>query len=278
MLGATVNGPPPSEPATITAPVNNSRVQSSLLNVAGDCTQNLFIEVYRNHSFAGMDLCDGNDRFEISITLVPGENILKARIKDGAEQYGPDSQLIRVFYDVPVSNQGGLKPPVSPTTMPPFLLFTAQTLYEASSGVKFTITYEVDGGLLPYAISIDWGDGTSQTVTSLSKNGDYISDHIYLYSGQFTIQISGSDSRNTKAVIQTVIIVQGSDIAKTVVTSDCSNQQNCLSPNQYLIDIVNRLLWPATIVALLMTISFWVGERIVYSERNHTNKLRRTAT
>ena len=271
-VSGVINGPPPSTPAIITSPKDGAHVSERTISVLGDCTQDLFVELYRGNNFAGQDLCDGNDSFEIIITLLPGENKLVAKIKDGAEQYGPDSNTVFVFYDVPSTSKEGPSKDISNNNLLPFLLYTSSAVHGQVVNDKLTLTYEIDGGQSPYAISIDWGDDSKDSVFSHKSDGDFIADHTYKYGGQFTITINGSDSLQTKAVIQTIAIVYDASDAALITDVDCQPITKCLASSSFILDIINRYLWPATIVALLMTFSFWLGERFVYAESRRKPK------
>lgn len=275
-VSGVVNGPPPSTPAVITSPKNNARVSDGLIPVNGTCTQNLFVELYRNNTFAGQDLCDVNNSFEIMLTLVPGENKLMVKVKDGANQYGPDSSTVIVFYDTQSSSQnapgGSGSRYIANGNLPQFLLYTDSVLHGTVVNKKFTLVYEIDGGNPPYAVSIDWGDDSKDSVYSHNAKGDYIAEHKYQLAGQFTISIGGSDSMQTKAIIQTIVVVHGTETAALIASDACQPVTKCLASSSFVLDMVNRYIWPAMLIAFLMTFSFWLGERVVYTGNRHKPK------
>lgn len=265
-LNGQVNGPPPSEAATITNPKNGAHTSTNLIDVDGSCTPGLLVEIYRYAIFAGSTYCTSQETFHVSITLIPGPNDLKARISDSIGQYGPDSSVVTVYYDLPKQIPG--KVPIKEITQRPFLIYTQSIQRGASTTQDTVMKYELNGGKPPYAISINWGDNSNNDVFLQNDEGDFSATHHFKEGGQYTVTISGSDAANNQAIIMTTIAVQGSKGVVFVAQPACNNFASasstyCLLSNQ-LVHIVNSI-WPAFIVACLMTFSFWLGERVVLS-------------
>jgi len=266
-LSGKVLGPPPSTAATITNPVDGQHFANNIIDVDGTCTPGLIVEIYRYAIFAGSVFCSDQGTFHLSITLIPGQNDIKARIRDGAGQYGPDSNIVTVFYDVAKPSAAGAPQP----TMLPFLIYTQPVQRGVVNGQELTITYEINGGKPPYAIAINWGDGTKVDAYYQSKEGDFKASHHFASAGQFTLSISGNDAAHNHAFIQSIGVMQGTTVA--AVTQTCNDLSspsgtycNISSQLQRLIDT----LWPAFIVACLMTLSFWLGERAINIRQKNT--------
>ncbi len=278
IVTATVNGPPPSTAATITSPQDNAHVSARVIVVSGTCTPDLFVEIIRNSVFAGQTLCDHDDSFSLSITLEKGANKLVARIKDGANQYGPDSSPVTVFYDAPSPSTGGA-PASKPDTArrSNFMITTKSTLYGVPVDTKITISYRLLGGAPPYAVSVDWGDGSSDSVNVYSAVGEYQADHIYKKDGHFTVTITGSDKNQTKATIQTVVIVYSLATQKLIAQGVCQPITSCITSQSFLLHILNLYIWPALVAAFLLTTSFWLGEHFVYIEYRRKKQRTRAA-
>ena len=53
----------PTEPATITQPVNGQQFSSSPVTVSGTCPKGTIVEVYKNDIFAGSGVCTSSGTF-----------------------------------------------------------------------------------------------------------------------------------------------------------------------------------------------------------------------
>lgn len=254
-VSALVQGPPPNQAAVISSPRDNERFDINIIQLEGKCQPNQVIEAYRYSIFSGTQFCTPEGTFKIHITLQAGRNDLRIRTRDVLRQYGPDSGVVTVYYDPP-------KPP------PPGLFLYTRPIYDGfNRGDTVKIKYEIDGGKQPFAVSINWSDDSRADLVSLDKVGDYEASHIYQDGGQYTITISATDQNGTQALIQVVVVINEKEsVAAPTIPSACIREPGsfeCFMGNRLQQFIEN--LWPAFIIACLMTASFWFGERIVYS-------------
>lgn len=261
LLEGFVKGPPPDQAANITSPIDGSASLTRRIEIKGTCQPKTYIEIYRKGSFAGMTACSDNGDFVITITLVPGKNTLVAKTRDAVGQYGPDSAVITIFYNAPEQN---------PST--PLMIYTDPVQKGTLQYNSFTLDYDVNGGKPAYTVAIDWGDGSPTSLHKHENEGKFQSKHIYEQSGQMTLRISVIDSDAVQASIQTVVVVhpQTAPASGSITRSgECPGGNTfssiCTSSNPALLKIFD-LAWPAVIVASLMTISFWVGEKVMIRE------------
>ena len=288
-LSGVVPGPPPSTPATISEPADNKHVTEASLTVAGSCTPGLIVEIWRNNAVSGSTICDGSGQYNITITLLPGENKLRARISDSLGQYGPDSQTISVFYDVPsieeiiadadtkITREQAIK--LQDTlTKHPLILFSSSIHTGFYIGGKSKLPYEINGGQPAYAIAIEWNDGSKNTLASHGKEGDYIASHTYTKAGQYQVIITATDQLGTQATFQTILIVNGDkEMVEGAVQGNCkinNTAPNC-PVNSQLLQHIDQA-WPAVAGATLMAGSFWLGERVVFYRLSRGLKAKRT--
>lgn len=263
-VSGLVPGESPTIPAVITKPVDGTHFTETIVNVSGTCETGLLVEIYRNSAFAGSKMCDLAGEFSITITIIPGKNVLFARTSDFLGRYAPDSNTVNVYLDRVSPSPGPTPGSTATTTNLPLLIYTQPVQRGLAPDKVMTMTYSVDGGLAPYAISIDWGDDTSPDVVALAKSGDYNQTHIYDKPGQYVVSISGTDTQGNKAFIQTIVVVNGSlETGNGSVfifgTSICEGDSGIICRIIRSAD----LLWPAFIIAVIMTFSFWAGEQIV---------------
>lgn len=98
---ALVLGVPPTMPATITQPTNNSVVETTPMVVRGSCGAGLTVRVYDNGQLVGSVQCAIDDSYVMNITLLVGNNVLTALNFDFQEQPGPVSPSVTVTVKLP---------------------------------------------------------------------------------------------------------------------------------------------------------------------------------
>ena len=277
-LSLTVPGPPPTSGATIDSPLNGQHFSTNSVSVQGACPPGLLIEIYRNTIFAGSALCDTGGLYSVLITLVPGQNDLVARDADALGQYGPDSSTVSVYYDAPPPPS----PPPAPTPTPPLptmpapthaatpspqpltgsatplpssapkpstlLITSSQHLYQGTdpnTPVQWTIT--VSGGLTPYQLAWEWGDGSNDAYPS-TAGGPLSHTHSYAKTGVYQLTVRATDASGHQAVIQLVTIVGGGQVQVFGQASPGDQSGNLI------------LIWPLLTITGLVVLSFWLGE------------------
>ena len=263
-ISGLVPGSPPANPAVILVPANETHFTNSIITVSGTCESGLLVEIMRNGAFAGSQTCGVGGTFSLEITIIPGINTLVARVSDSLGQYGPDSAPVKVYLGS-----------VTPTTPPspssgggstvaalPFLIYTQPVQRGVYPKQLMSLAYTIDGGVSPYAVSIDWGDGSQPDIIALTKSGIFDKTHIYDSSGQFVVSLSGTDSRQNKATIQTIVVVNGT-VTRTV--NSTFGPIVCEEGETIICTIISstNMLWPILMLATALTISFWMGERLV---------------
>lgn len=240
-LSGKVTAPPPTKPAVIINPKVGQRFSSSPITVSGTCPQGTLVEIFKNDIFAGSAGCD-KQTFSLQIDLLYGANVLLAKVYDDLGQAGPDSNLVTVYYDASPKTV----PANAPTALFPQLLLRSDGVYRGvfpSNTLK--VNLEIFGGLSPYAVSIDWGDGRND-LKSQSGPGRLEVDHVYNKPGSYNIIFHASDGAGNSAFLQVIAVVNGQPSAAATF--------NPLSGRL-------GLAWPIFIALLLMVISFWLGEK-----------------
>lgn len=280
-VNASVPGPPPSATATITTPKNGEQFSASPITVSGTCPQDTYVSVERNSLPSGVVLCRPEGTFTLKVDLFPGSNELQARVYSYTDVEGPESAPVTVSYQPPAPispDQGGQAPgqPIGGTAKPqantsqpvyvgaPLLLRTNFAYRGFYAGEEGEWSFIVEGGESPYAISIDWGDGT-QSLVSRPEAGPFKISHTYArsggYRGSYEVKLTASDASGRQAYLQTVAIISEKPVSGGGITSK--------PPAGPLggLDIPNPLLkviWPSYAIVVLMLASFWLGERREY--------------
>lgn len=253
-VSATVYAPPPTVPATIVTPTDGTHFTEVPIIVNGTCEAGDMIKLYRNNNFSGAVLCAADNTFQIQTDLFEGANDLHARVFNVINTEGPQSPIVRVYYDPPAA-------PIATATSSnpaiPQLTLTAENLYKGYfTGDSVVWEIGIVGGVPPYALSVNWGDGDTSTI-SRKDPGVFSLKHIYKkpggYKSSYTIRISLSDSVGNSTFLQLMIIVN--DKKAVFATPGAASSSGPTWPFQF------QLFWPAYAVTFLMAISFWLGQR-----------------
>ncbi len=220
------------------------------ITVGGTCPGGSFVQIFRNGIFAGTTACS-EGLFSLKIDLVIGKNDLVAKVFDNLGQFGPDSAVVTVYYEPQNgTTAGGARGIGQGTgTIPQQLLVTTDSLYQgvkAGSQLNFRVT--VNGGKSPYAIIINWGDGT-QSVFVRSAAGQFNVGHIYQHGGIYKVTVEVTDMAGNKAALETVILVNG------IPPSLSGNTQ---AAARYIPSWLTEV-WPFYLILVAIIASFWLG-------------------
>lgn len=247
---ATVLGDPPPFAAVITEPRDGQRFSAIPIDIEGTCPPDSIVKIYRNDVFGGSVLCSAGQTFALKSDLFINKNTLIARVFNLAGLEGPVSKPVVVYYDKSAG------PGITQ------LFLDSETLYRSFfTHEKISWPVEIGGGKAPYAVSVDWGDGTSDVI-SLQKAGKFTISHIYTepggYKGSYKISIKASDSQDGTAYLEVVVIVNDIKTATAAPTGRDDSDSLAFWQNLYKRIL---LMWPFYITAVLMLVSFWLGER-----------------
>lgn len=241
---AVVPGPRPTKPAVITSPATGQVFTTNPVTVSGTCPSKALIKIFTNGILVGSTICGADGKFSIPVDLVIGKNDLTAMPYNALDQEGPTSPTVVVTLDQPAGGLGFSSE----------LIIQSENYYRGSEpGQEIVWPIELVGGQAPYAVSIDWGDGTTDVLTRTSP-GPFTVKHTYQkvgtgYLGSFPLIIRAADAAGHTAYLQLTTIVNSSkatnDPAKAIATTVTTQW----------------LLWPLWVVLLLMILSFWLGER-----------------
>jgi hypothetical protein len=229
-VSAKVSAPLPSGPAVITSPGDGSRFTSVPITVSGTCPTDTYVKIYRNNFFSGTAMCTTDGNFTLDIDLFPGQNKLEPKIFNLTDDEGPSSMPVTVFYDVPQQPTGGssgngnapaqppagTSAPVAATSASPFTIKSDFAYRGYKVGQSIEWTFEANGGVPPYAINVDWGDGTNSLV-SQKEAGKITVNHRYKKvgdgtKGSYKVKASGIDSQGRQTFLQLFLIIVPSGV------------------------------------------------------------------
>lgn len=251
-LQGTISSTPPTRAATIAVPSNGAVFNNVPITVSGLCPANTLVKIFDNNVFVGSAFCNGGS-YSLQINLFSGKNDLVARVYDSLDQAGPDSNTVSVSYNDAQFAEFGTH--VSLTSI------YAQR--GAPPNQELTWPIILSGGLAPYAISIDWGDGSPTDLITQSVTGTFNIKHIYKNAGLYKVIVKATDKNGGTAFLQ--LLAQATGAGQST-----SNKDKSETPVK-----VQVLWWPALVMLPLIVASYFVGRRSeLYSLRKQLEKSR----
>lgn len=241
-----IDAPAPTQGATITTPSNGQAFSELPVRVAGICPKDLLVKIVVNEVMAGSVYCvDGT--FSLEISLYTGQNDIRALVYDNLDQEGPPSNTVSVtFNNAQFSAFGTL-----------ITLTSAFARRAAAPGATLVWPLQISGGTGPYAISINWGDGTPLQLKSQPFTGNFDINHVYKNAGVYQVVIRATDTNGVSAFLQVTAVATGNPVGGVTVEDDTGSKTVTKT----------ILLWqPAAILFILAIPAFWLGRRYELSE------------
>lgn len=237
-LQGTISSAPPTRGATITTPSSGAVFSTLPITVSGLCPTGVLVKIFSNNVFVGSTYC-ANGSYSVQIDLFSGTNDLVARVYDSLDQAGPDSNTVTVTYNDAQFAQFGTH-------------VTLSSIYAergAPPGQEIDWPIILSGGTGPYAISIDWGDGTATDLLSQPTPGTITIKHSYKTAGIYRVIVKATDKNGGTAFLQLVGQATG------------ATQNNSKSGSGTAVVKVEVLWWPALAMLPLIFAAFWIGRR-----------------
>jgi hypothetical protein len=197
-LEGKVNAPPPTQAPTISTPGNGQTVTHIPITVSGLCKTGLLVKVFSNNIFVGSAQCTGGS-FSIPVDLFSGRNDLVVRQYDALDQASPDSNVVSVTFTDAQFLQFGTR----------VTLNSSYAQLGAAPGSELDWPITISGGVGPYALSVDWGDGTAPDLQSVSFAGPLTIKHVYKSAGIYKVTVQATDKNGTTAFLQLVGVGTG---------------------------------------------------------------------
>lgn len=239
-IEATKTQMPPTQAPRITTPGNGASFGNSPISVNGICHNDLLVEVYNNDVMVGSTMCRSGS-FSLEISLFAGKNDLSAIQYDDLGQPSPRSSVVSITYtDTRFSAFGEL-----------VTLTSAYGRRSAPAGNGLVWPLQLSGGTGPYALSIDWGDGTEPQLQSQALASTFNINHTYKQAGIYTVNVRVTDTNGVSAFLQLVAVSSG-EVNNTTATTD---------ENTPVISPIKVLWIPAAIVVVLLIPAYWLGRK-----------------
>ncbi len=246
-IEGTISSPPPTQGATISLPTNGQAFTTIPVNVSGLCPNDLLVKVFKNNVFAGAVQCT-NGSYSIVIDLFPGTNELVARVYDALDQPGPDSNVVTVTFR---DNRQGAASRVT--------LTSNYAKRGANPGEDLVWPIILSGGIGPYAISVDWGDGSTPDLISQEYPGVFNITHKYDSPGIYNMIIKATDKDGGTAYLQLVGIANGPLSQENGTGGSGSGSGGDGSDSG---GTKTKILWqPAALTIPFVISTFWLGKK-----------------
>ena len=241
-----ISAPPPTRGATISVPGNGQTFTQLPITVSGICPDDLLVKLFKNNVFAGSVQCK-NGSYTLITDLFSGSNELVVRVYDALDQAGPDSNKVTVTYN-------DARPSLTPR---PTLTSNIAKL-GATPGQELTWQLILSGGSGPYAVSIDWGDGSQSELMSLSFAGPFDIKHTYKTAGVYNIIIKVTDRDGASAYLQLVGIANGALSQEQQAAAKAKQDGAAEGENEAR----KTILWqPAAASVPMIVATFWLGRK-----------------
>lgn len=268
---AIANGPAPVQPAVILSPENDDRFTNASIPVTGTCPAGYYVKLFRNTIFSGSALCSDGDTFAVTTDLFVGRNDLQAKVFNLADEEGPSSAIVTVYYDPPT--QPGEEEPIpppegseeTPSGADPDTVFYLSTEYyfkAAYTGQKITWDFKIMGGSGPYTAYVVWGDGYStmeQNITGDTFTIEHAYNSLKDKREYFSISVRVQDAAGQQASLQLVTIMNDPNVIGGALVRPDGSPPAAVAGN--LLNGMLKYLWSAYGILLLMGVCFWLGEK-----------------
>ncbi len=244
-INATVPVPPLTQPAHITSHHDQQHVFSQRISIAGDCPPSSYVKLYKDNAFSGVSQCI-DTAFLIQTNNNPDANIFQVKVYNFADQEGPSSPTITLYYNEPsmpffehpsVALNGLLVAPLTITYD-----YHHQTRFQNE---PWSWDLGISGGTPPYTVTVDWSDGDRLALGPDSATAITIR-HTFTKGGYYRPLLQVMDSQGATAMMQ--LFAQVNSIHPTPPT---------------VVDDIWRylwLIWPIYVIVLLVIGGFLAGK------------------
>lgn len=235
----------PTTPS-ITQPSSGQTVTSLPQTVSGSCQTGSVVKIFSNDILIGAATCAGGS-YSVPVSLFVGLNSLRAQGFNHSDQGGNSSIAVGATYAPPGGPNPGQFQSFQSSSAAVNQLFIKADVFYLGGKVGQDITWPASlvGGQAPYAVAVSWGDGKSD-VYSRKAAGKFDLHHSYAKapdSGAYNVVMKASDASGNTAYLQLIATTSTPQAAIPVASTGL------------------QIAWPLLIGAVLLVISFILGER-----------------
>ena len=185
VTGVVPQEPPPFAP-TITYPLAGSRIDDAPVTVKGACplaNPAVIIAIYENSVLRGSTICNNaTGTYSVPISFSYGQHTLVAKVVTFTGQQGLSSAAVTFnrVYIVPTKNlgSGSTNGNVLLPGIQPLVMVTSQPVVAFGPNSDALLQVTFSGGIPPYNVSIDWGDGVTEDYRIYDQT-EQVFSHVY---------------------------------------------------------------------------------------------------
>ena len=270
IVSSVIEAPPLQAAAHILTPSNRVVVSSPAVNVTGTCPSRSYVKLAVNGAFGGSAWCDQANTFAILTSLYAGTNTLQPQAFNETDSPGPDSDAIVAIYNPPtpavhtrtIAGPDN-KPSNQPITAAKPLIFSSDFHFQTFSTAKaFSWTVDLEGGIPPYQVKIDWGDTTTSHLT-FKTDPIFTVQHRYSQPGYYAAVLTSTDTIGQQQIMQLAALITDTNGQAAFLSNTPPSAGTTSKPVSHLTSTAKWLLlaWPSYTIIVLMTLSFWLGEK-----------------
>lgn len=290
-IGTIVLGEAPKLGALITLPkAGEEFIDKTEISVSGICEKKTFVVVKDNNSVVGSTNCTEAGTFSLGIQLKFGDNVLSALNYDNLNQVGPETKSVKVavlssnktsetIYVAPElpdnpSNVSGVNVADCnnynvgqlPTGNEPHVavVYAPRTTLPNISQIIGVLAW---GGEPPYAISVNWNNGTEPTLISMASAGYKVITFNYAVPKTYKINFKLKDHADKEAIVETAVQVYDNNVSGTTSDGSSSNDSAAKVGNNMMGAVADVISsgWletpvPFYLMAVAITLGFWLGD------------------
>jgi hypothetical protein len=278
-ISSQIFAPAITRSAVIRSPSNNTTLTTqNPVVVSGTCPDQSYVALNVNDTFTGVDLCNSGN-FSVQTSLFSGSNTLSVQAYNVSDQAGPMSSTVMVNLKTPYATSAltpsqtgtSIAPSSAVTTAPPLLLTSNFEWKTFQAGTTFAWDMDVEGGVPPYTVHVDWGDNQSSTYV-FPVDPTFTISHVYAHSGYFAINASSVDARSSHHIMQLAALISSKHGTSTFFGAQPTGPStgSGTTTTAKVVSVSKRLVsssrvwlwiaWPSLGVVALMMFSFWLGE------------------
>ncbi len=268
-VSASILASLPTTIPVIVSPSNGFVSPSNGIEISGSCpvtSPAVIVTIVRNGIFIGSTYCNPNGTYKLLITLVPGSNEIYAQIVTVTNQTGqPGPKSTFIYKSAPSVGDENITidPNTNETAGESLLLVTQNSFLSFIPGKSTSFTILISGGVAPYNMEVNWGDGKIEKLTHLEA-GEKALEHKYSVPGKYKIVITVVD-KNGKSYVLGVV-------TSTLVKNSPLSFANGITNSQDYFKVSKNLTYALVGFSVFGSASILINNNIKIKQLNKLKK------
>lgn len=260
---ATVPAPMPIGAPSITSIPNNSSTIEAETIVSGLCPviiPAIIVAIYDGDVLVGSSQCTAAGRFSLPVSLSIGTHTLVAIVVTITGERGESSATVTVTrhqVGTTTLNAGALPTTPFAGIEDPLRIAMSDTYAYCRIGADGDVAWlgSFVGGAAPYAVVIDWGDGSIDSL-NISDQTDQAFSHRYSRQHSYEISVTVTDSKGARASLSTIAVSFLSPSGIAMI------ENNLITPHSSpIVVFIQQYIWQIYIGTLFVLAYLWYLER-----------------